>query len=130
MTKLPLNEGSTPVSFDTAQKQTTDYRDFIGTVGISEIAFFIKREDIISVLQLPESTPVNPDISGMRMYMALQDLPDGKKRSHVYVVATDQKLNDITMDSNKSSLIYDMTWPCPNLCSNPNVLNTDASKTV
>jgi hypothetical protein len=120
------NEGSVTVPFATAHEQTKNYRQFIQAEGIDEIAFFIKTEDLISALQLPADTIVNPSITGIRVYMALENLPENKKRSHVYVVATDQNQNDITKDSKNQSLIYDMTWPCPNICSTPNVLNTDS----
>lgn len=119
------NEGSVTVPFVTAHEQTKNYRQFIQAEGIDEIAFFIKTEDLISALQLPADTVVNPDITGIRVYMALENLPENKKRSHVYVVATNKDQNDITKDSKNQSLIYDMTWPCPNICSTPNVLNTD-----
>jgi hypothetical protein len=120
------DEGSVAVPFATAHEQTKNYRDFIQPEGINEIAFFIKTEDLISALQLPAETTVNPNITGIRVYMALEHLPENKKRSHVYVVATDADQNDITKDSNNNSLIYDMTWPCPNICSKANVLNTDS----
>ncbi len=119
------DEGSVTVPFATAHEQTKNYRQFMKQEGIPEIAFFIKTEDLIGALQLPADTIVNPSISGIRVYMALENLPDDKRRSHVYVVATDKDQNDITKDPNNNSLIYDMTWPCPNICSTPNVLNTD-----
>lgn len=118
------NEGSVSVDFDTAHKQTKNYREFIKREGIEEIAFFIKKEDLANALK-PAPGSTEADISGIRIYMALEDLIDGKRRSHVYVVATNQEQNDITKDSNNNSLIYDMTWPCPNLCSTPNILNSD-----
>ncbi len=119
------NEGSTTVEFTVAHEQTKNYREFINTVGIEEIAFYIKKEDLMEALT-PASGSPESSITGIRIYMALEPLEDGKKRSHVYVVATDEGRNDIVKDSEGKSLIYDMTWPCPNLCSSSNLLNSNA----
>jgi hypothetical protein len=118
------NEGSTTVEFTVAHQQTKNYREFINTVGIDEIAFYIKKEDLLEALK-PAAGASESSFSGIRIYMALKPLEDGKKRSHVYVVATDQDRNDIVKDSENNSLIYDMTWPCPNLCSSSNILNSN-----
>lgn len=127
MTKTPIipGEGVVTVEFETAHDQTKNYREFMGAQGLDVIAFFIKKEDLLSAMQLPLELSGNSEISGVRIYMAMKQLEDGKKRNHVYVVATDQDHNDMTKDSEGKSMIYDMTWPCPNLCSTPNVLNSD-----
>jgi hypothetical protein len=127
MTKTPLmsGEGVVTVEFGTAHDQTKNYREFMKAQGLDVIAFFIRKEDLLSAMQLPQELSGNSDISGVRIYMAMKELEDGKRRNHVYVVATDQDLNDITRNSEDKSMIYDMTWPCPNLCSTPNVLNSD-----
>lgn len=119
------NEGPTPVEFSVAHEQTKNYREFASSVGIDEIAFFIKKEDVLAALQTPEGLSPESEISGIRIYMAVNHLESGKKRSHVYIVATDENRNDIIKNSEDKSLIYNMTWPCPNLCSSQNLLNSD-----
>ncbi len=127
MTNKPLiqGKGAVTVEFTTAHEETKNYRDFMTEQGLDVIAFFIRKEDLLSAMQLPAELSGNSDITGIRIYMAMRDLEDGKRRNHVYVVATDQKLNDMTKDGENKSMIYDMTWPCPNLCSTPNVLNSN-----
>lgn len=127
MTTTPLKPGEGPVTveFETAHDQTKNYREFMSEQGLDVIAFFIKKEDLLSAMQLPAELSGNSEISGVRVYMAMKELEDGKRRNHVYVVATDQDRNDMTKNAEGNSMIYDMTWPCPNLCSAPNVLNSD-----
>jgi len=105
-----------------AAEQTTNYRNFMQGSGINEIAFYIRAEDLLGALQLPFELPEGHNITGVRVYMALEELPNNN-HSHLYVVGTDENNNDIILDSNNQSQIYDMTWPCPDLCSQANILN-------
>lgn len=111
------------VDLEKAQQGTSAYRESIVPLGIETIAFFIRIEDLLGALQLPQQVlPDDYSLTGIRVYMAKGAITKNTTYNHLYVVATDQDRNDIVQDSQGASQIYDMTWPCPDLCSTENVL--------
>ncbi|HTN16848.1 MAG TPA: hypothetical protein VL092_04140 [Chitinophagaceae bacterium] len=106
----------------TAAAQTANYRNFIQG-NFDQIAFHIRAEDLLHALELPiQMTPEHP-IQGIRVYMALEQRADGSNYSHLYVVGTTAGGDDIVQGPLGDSRVYDMTRPCPDMCSNANLLN-------
>jgi hypothetical protein len=104
-----------PVPVQDAATETAAWRTFISSVTNDPKylinGFFIPLSDISNTIQYAAT--------GFRVYGAIKE--DGT--FHLYVVAVDANGDDVLVDGNQGSLVFDSTCPCPNMCGGGNVLN-------
>lgn len=119
--------GLEPMNLNVACNQTANWRDYIDAhsleAGTGPIyGFFIPIDSLQAVMQ--------EAVKGVRVYMAL-NAPDQLSSLHLLLVPTNGDNstvsgNDILYNPvTNQSTVYDTTMPCPTVCGDPNVINSN-----
>ena len=106
-----------PVPLQLAAQQTLNWRNYLAAnPAAGANAFYIPFTDIQDITQWSANG------GGIRIYLALKT-PGDLSTIHVLVVPVDQHKDDICVSATGNSLVYDMSIPCPNLCSGYSALS-------